>query len=145
MKNLTGKRKVLAVILILILCAACLISHPKIKTYLFVKLNHEAIAQSLKDGSGVPADDAVLFGYMYVNTWPGEHTMTEFLISASGFVFESKYYGCYYSYDDVPLAFQNLDTALVKDGDSWTWAGEGDNCGVTSKIMDHWYYFEASF
>jgi len=118
---------------------------PKVRTNLFVRLYHEEIEESLSLGMGVPADDAVLFGYKYVNTWEGEHSMTEFLIAASGFVPESTYYGCYYSPDDVPLAFQNLDTVLVQEGDSWTWVGEGDNCGITTKIMDNWYYFEASF
>lgn len=130
-----------------ILLAAILIpvSIPKVRTTLFVALYHEDIEQSLIHGMGVPADDAVLFGYRHVNTWEGEHTMTEFLISASGFGSETSYYGCYYSPDDVPMAFQNLQTELITTQDGWIWQGEGDNAGFTSKIMDHWYYFEASF
>lgn len=144
---MTKFKKRLPGIVLGIFLAAVLIttSIPKVRTTLFVKLYHDDIEQSLIQGMGVPADDAVLFGYKYVNTWEKEHSMTEFLISASGFGSETTYYGCYYSYDDVPLAFQNLDTLLVQDGNSWTWAGEGDNCGITTKIMDHWYYFEASF
>jgi len=91
--------------------------------------------------AGVPADNAVLFGYECVNTWEGEHTMVEFLITARG----DTYYGCYYSPDDVPLAFQNTDAKLTQCGhDSWKWSADGDNAGKTIKIMDHWYYFEAS-
>ena len=140
-------RKKLFGIVVGILLAALLVTtwNPKIRTNLFVCLYHEDIEESLTLGMGVPADDAMLFGYKYVNTWEGEHSMTEFLIAASGFIPESTYYGCYYSPDDVPLAFQNLDTVLVQEGDSWTWVGEGDNCGITTKIMDNWYYFEASF
>ena len=86
-------------------------------------------------------DDVVLFGYKYANTWEGEHAMVEFLISTRG----DTYYGCYYSPDDVPLAFQNTVADLTQCGhDSWKWSAEGDNAGKTMKIMDHWYYFEAS-
>ena len=131
-----------------ILLAALLITMwiPKVRTTLFVKLYHEDIEESLSLGMGVPADDAVLFGYKYVNTWEGEHTMTEFLISASGLVPQSTYYGCYYSPDDVPMAFQNpAGIELTETESGWTWKGEGDNEGYTEKIMDKWYYFEASF
>lgn len=141
-----SKKRLLGIVLGILLVAVLItISIPKVRTTLFVKLYHDDIEQSLTQGMSVPADDAVLFGYKYVNTWENEHSMTEFLISVSGFGSETTYYGCYYSYDDVPLAFQNLDTVLVQDGDSWTWVGEGDNCGITTKIMDKWYYFEASF
>ena len=116
-------------------------SNPQIRTNLFVRIYHEQIEEGLKMHAGVPADDAVLFGYKYVNTWEGEHSMVEFLITARG----DTYYGCYYSPDDVPLAFQNTQAELTQCGhDSWKWSAEGDNSGKTMKIMDHWYYFEAS-
>lgn len=129
----------LAVILI---AAVLLVNNPQIRTNLFVRLYHEQIEEGLRINAGVPADDVVLFGYKYVNTWEGNYSMVEFLISTRG----DTYYGCYYSPDDVPLAFQNVDAKLTQDGhDYWEWKAEGDNHGSTSKIMDHWYYFEASF
>lgn len=139
MKN----RKWIWIVLAVILVAGVLIiSNPQIRTNLFVRLYHDDIEEGLRMNAGVPADDVVLFGYQYVNTWEGEHSMVEFLISSRG----DTYYGCYYSPDDVPLAFQNIDTKLTQDGhDYWEWKAEGDNHGSTSKIMDHWYYFEASF
>jgi len=140
------KKRILGIVLGIFLVAVLItISIPKVRTTLFVKLYHDDIEKSLTQGMGVPADDAVLFGYKSVNTWESEHSMTEFRISASGFGSETTYYGCYYSYDDVPLAFQNLQTELIPSQDGWTWQGEGDNAGFTSKIMDHWYYFEAAF
>lgn len=142
------KKRFLLVISIMtiIVVAIAVLSTPKIRTNLFVQLYHETIEESLSNGMGVPADDAVLFGYKYMNTWEDEHSMTEFLISASGFGSETKYYGCYYSPDDIPLAFQNYNAELTQCGhDSWKWYGEGDNWGKTMKIMDQWYYFEASF
>ena len=86
----------LAVILI---ASVLLLSNPQIRTNLFVRIYHEQIEEGLKMHAGVPADDAVLFGYKYVNTWEGEHSMVEFLITTRG----DTYYGCYYSPDDVPV------------------------------------------
>lgn len=136
------KRKWLWIGLAVILIAGVLLIHnPQIRTNLFVRLYNEKIEEGLRVNAGVPADDAVLFGYKYVNTWEGEHSMVEFLIGSIG----DAYYGCYYSPDDVPLAFQNTEAELTQCGhDSWKWSAEGDNSGKTMKIMDHWYYFEAS-
>lgn len=68
--------------------------------------------------------------------------MTEFVIMSWG----NTYYGCYYSPDNVPLAFQNTDVELTQNGHNyWEWSAEGDNHGETSKIMDCWYFFKASF
>ena len=118
------------------------VSNPQIRTNIFVRLYHEQIEEGLRMHAGVPADDVTIFGYDAVNTWEGEHSMVEFVITSRG----DTYYGCYYSPDDVPLAFQNVDAKLTQDGhDYWEWEAEGDNHGSTSKIMDHWYYFEASF
>ena len=40
--------------------------------------------------------------------------------------------------------FQNVEVTLVPDGENrWTWRAEGDNRGMTKKIQDRWYYFEA--
>ena len=109
---------------------------------MFVRAYHDLIEEGVAAGNGVPADDALLFGYKYVNSWDAEHPMTEFVITSWG----DTYYGCYYSPDDVPLAFQNTDVPLTQNGHGcWEWTGEGDNHGSTSKIMDYWYYFSASF
>ena len=38
----------------------------------------------------------------------------------------------------------NVGVTLVPDGENrWTWRAEGDNHGMTKKISDKWYYFEA--
>ena len=140
------KRWIWIMLAVILIVGVLLINNPQIRTNLFVRIYHEKIEEGLRLNSGVPADDAVLFGYKYVNTWEGEHSMAEFLISSSGFGSETTYYGCYYSPDDVPLAFQNTEAELTQCGhDSWKWSAEGDNEGKTMKIMDHWYYFEASF
>ena len=46
--------------------------------------------------------------------------------------------------DDEPRGFQSAEVTLVPDGENcWTWRAEGDNHGMTRKIRDKWYYFEA--
>ena len=141
-KKKTIKIVVASLVCILIVSSICISTVPKLRTNLFVHLYHELIEDGLTVGNGVPADDAVLLGYDMVNSWDGDHTMTEFVIMSWG----NTYYGCYYSPDDVPLAFQNTDVELTQDGhDYWEWRADGDNHGSTSKIMEHWYFFKASF
>lgn len=115
---------------------------PKLRVSLFVKLYAGLIEENLKANNGVPADDAVFLGYKSVNSWDGAYPMTEFVIMTYG----NTYYGCYYSPDDVPLAFQNTEVALIqKNHNLWKWTDEGDNHGTTSKIRGKWYFFKASF
>lgn len=137
------KRKwFITIIIILIVVFGSIYFIPKLRVSLFVHSYHGLIEEGLAAGNGVPADDAVLFGYDYVNSWEGAHPMTEFVIMTYG----DTYYGCYYSPDDVPLAFQNTDVEVTQDGhDYWEWEAEGDNHGSTSKIMEQWYFFKASF
>jgi len=136
------KKKWFYAVLAVLILLVCFLSNPFLRVKTFIYLHHDQIEESLLDHNGVP----VIWGVNSVNTWEGDHDMTEFLLFASGFGSETTYYGCYYSWDDVPLAFQNLDTELIQHGHAyWKWQGEGDNCGATQKILDHWYYFEASF
>lgn len=121
---------------ILLLSVISIYTIPKFRITLYVHLYHDSMERSLNAEIQAP------IGNVNVNTWEGAHPMTEFMVMSYG----DTYYGYYYSPDDVPLAFQNTDTKLTQDGhDYWVWQAEGDNHGATSKIMDHWYYFEASF
>jgi len=129
----------LSVLLLLIISIYAI---PKLRITLFVNMYHELIEENLKANNGVPADDAVFLGYKSVNSWDGAYPMTEFVIMTYG----NTYYGCYYSPDDVPLAFQNTNVILNPKGtNTWYWDSEGDNHGSTSKLMDCWYFFKASF
>lgn len=140
------KRKWIWILLAVLIAGTLILNTPRVRAELFVRLYHQQIEEGLRINAGVPANDAVLFGYQYVNTWEGEHEMVEFLLSGFGLGSATSYYGCYYSPDDVPLTFQNGNERLTQCGhDSWKWSGRGDNQGRTVKIMDNWYYFEASF
>lgn len=105
----------------------------------FVEQNSELLEDKITNNEPIPSD---LTGNCY-NTWNYEHEMSEFILFTKGNI----YYGCYYSKDDVPLPFQNAQgIGLNKiDDNRWGWHSIGDNRGITRKIKDGWYYFEASF
>ena len=74
------------------------------------------------------------------------NTIVEFLYKGNGTVSNTKYYGFYYSTDDLPAAYQNEDYDLLElGGNKWMWSGKGDNEGLTGKIRNHWYYYSATF
>lgn len=84
-------------------------------------------------------------GIKHFNTWEGTHDIIELFLFTSGFGSETSYYGCYYSFDDAPAAFQNVPADLVSVGNDWMWFGEGDNWGMTYRIKENWYFFKACF
>ena len=59
----------------------------------------------------------------------------------------SKYYGFYYSPDDVPVAYQNVNDNLTHvSDDEWKWSDNGtDNGDRTIRIIENWFYYEAWF
>lgn len=136
------KLGVIVVICLLALTVISIYSVPQLRVTLFVNLYHELIEEGISAGNGVPSDEAILLGYRSVNSWDNHHPMTEFIVMSIG----DTYYGCYYSPDDVPLAFQNTDAELATRGQNrWEWSADGDNHGETFKIMKCWYFFKASF
>lgn len=97
------------------------------------------VEESLAAGDGLPGN---LPEY---KIWGDAHEIIEFPLLGWGLVPQSSYYGCYYSFEDVPVAYE-ISAVLVAEGDGcWIWQGEGDNHGLTRKIRDHWYYYEAAF
>jgi len=80
-------------------------------------------------------------GIRSVNHWYSTHHMVEYILFTSG----GRYYGFYYSPDDVPLAFQNTPCALQREDEVWRWYGDGDNRGTTGRIRAQWFWFKASF
>lgn len=136
------KKKWFYAVLVIVILLISYYNNPFLRVKTFIYLHHKQIEEPLLDHNGIP----VIPGVKAVNTWKGEHDMTEFILINAGFGSESTYYGCYYSWDDVPLAFQNGQWKLIQHGhEYWRWKGNGDNQGATQKILDHWYYFEASF
>lgn len=88
----------------------------------------------------------VLCGIKKFEVWQGQQDMVEFYLFAPVLDSPNGYYGVYYSFDDVPLPYQNGKQSLKQEGESeWSWHAEWDNFGSTRKLADHWYYFEAHF
>ncbi len=130
------KISAIAFVCVLLVSAISIYAIPKLRITLYVHLYHNSMEEALN------AENQAPIGNINVNTWEGTHSMTEYIVMSFG----DTYYGYYYSPDDVPLAFQNTNVKLTQDGhDYWVWQADGDNHGATSKILDHWYYFEASF
>lgn len=74
------------------------------------------------------------------------NTIVQFIVKGYGLAPSSKYVGFYYSENDIPVAFQNENYQLSKkEENKWEWIGTGDNHGITIKLRNNWYYFEASF
>lgn len=136
---------ILALVCVLVLCAAFVIrtdAFQKTNAVRFVSQHHEAIEEMLAETGGALPAGVTFSGCQSAATWGGGSPIVEFITMALG----DTYYGCYYSPEDVPLAFQNTDAELIQSGhDHWVWYAEDDNHGSTSKIMPCWYYFSASF
>ena len=138
------KKRIVTIILWLAALAVLFIwSSPEQKVDRFVAKNAEVLEESL--GTDLSGGYPSGLGIQYYNCWGEDsgHPIGEFSFGSS-LLHGRQYYGCYYSPDDEPRGFQSVEVTLVPDGENcWTWRAEGDNRGMTKKIQDRWYYFEA--
>lgn len=138
------KKRIVRIILWLAALAVLFIwSLPEQRVSRFVAKNAEVLEESL--GTDLSGGYPGGLGIQYYNCWGEDsgHPIGEFCFGPS-ILHGRQYYGCYYSPDDEPRGFQSVEVTLVPDGENrWTWRAEGDNHGMTKKIQDRWYYFEA--
>ena len=138
------KKRIVRIILWLAALAVLFIwSLPEQRVSRFVAKNAEVLEESL--GTDLSGGYPGGLGIQYYNCWGEDsgHPIGEFCFGPS-LLHGRQYYGCYYSPDDEPRGFQSVEVTLVPDGENcWTWRAEGDNRGMTKKIQDRWYYFEA--
>ena len=138
------KKRIVTIILWLAALAVLFIwSSPEQRVSRFVAKNAEVLEESL--GTDLSGGYPGGLGIQYYNCWGEDsgHPIGEFCFGPS-LLHRRQYYGCYYSPDDEPRGFQSVEVTLVPDGENcWTWHAEGDNRGMTKKIQDRWYYFEA--
>ena len=138
------KKRIVTIILWLAALAVLFIwSSPEQRVSRFVAKNAEVLEESL--GTDLSGGYPGGLGIQYYNCWGEDsgHPIGEFCFGPS-LLHGRQYYGCYYSPDDEPRGFQSVEVTLVPDGENcWTWRAEGDNRGMTKKIQDRWYYFEA--
>lgn len=138
------KKRIVTIILWLAALAVLFIwSSPEQKVDRFVAKYAEVLEESL--GTDLSGGYPGGLGIQYYNCWGEDsgHPIGEFCFGPS-LLHGRQYYGCYYSPDDEPRGFQSVEVTLVPDGENcWTWHAEVDNRGMTKKIQDRWYYFEA--
>lgn len=138
------KKRIVTIILWLAALAVLFIwSSPEQKVDRFVAKYAEVLEESL--GTDLSGGYPGGLGIQYYDCWGEDsgHPIGEFCFGPS-LLHGRQYYGCYYSPDDEPRGFQSVEVTLVPDGENcWTWHAEGDNRGMTKKIQDRWYYFEA--
>ena len=138
------KKRIVTLILWLAALAVLFIwSSPEQKVDRCVAKYAEVLEESL--GTDLSGGYPGGLGIQYYNCWGEDsgHPIGEFCFGPS-LLHGRQYYGCYYSPDDEPRGFQSVEVTLVPDGENcWTWRAEGDNRGMTKKIQDRWYYFEA--
>lgn len=138
------KKRIVRIILWLVAFAVLFIwISPEQRVSRFVAKNAEVLEESL--GTDLSGGYPGGLGIQYYNCWGEDsgHPIGEFCFGPS-ILHGRQYYGCYYSPDDEPRGFQSVEVTLVPDGENcWTWRAEGDNRGMTKKIQDRWYYFEA--
>ena len=138
------KKRIVTIILWLAALAVLFIwSSPEQKVDRFVAKNAEVLEESL--GTDLSGGYPGGLGIQCYNCWGEDsgHPIGEFCFGPS-ILHGRQYYGCYYSPDDEPRGFQSVEVTLMPDGENcWTWHAEGDNRGMTKKIQDRWYYFEA--
>ena len=128
-------------VVVLILCFAC---YPiLVRGYVLGnqgKLEQYA-AEALQQGNAG--------SYGLWSVWVDEEAgVVYFHTGGSGLAPGSTYEGFYYAPDDSPVAYYSPEAPLDIQGDTAYWRDpdpNSDNWGKSTKICDHWYWFEAHF
>lgn len=143
-------RKTIIVILLVIvlILIAWILNAPANKAKLVLNLWHDDFeANSISALQNSNADDklhGVRLDGIFKSQTDGndEAGIVQYMVKAYGLPSAGTYYGFYYSPDDEPAAYQNIDCRLMEDGDNrWSWSKDGAS-GVTYKICDKFYYYK---
>lgn len=143
-------RKIIIVILLVIvlILIAWILNAPANKAKLVLNLWHDDFeANSISALQNSNADDklhGVKLDGVFKSQTDGndEAGIVQYMVKAYGLPSAGTYYGFYYSPDDEPAAYQNIDCRLMEDGDNrWSWSKDGAS-GVTYKICDKFYYYK---
>lgn len=143
-------RKIIIVILLVIvlILIAWILNAPANKSKLVLNLWHDDFeANSISALQNCNAEDKLhgvrLEGIFKSQASESDETgIVQYTVNAYGLPSAGAYYGFYYSPDDEPAAYQNIDCRLKEDGDNrWSWSKDGAS-GVTYKICDKFYYYK---
>lgn len=78
--------------------------------------------------------------------FPGKTPIVQFSTGGWGLAPSSTYWGFYYSESGLPAAYQNVDMELIPvSEDEWCWNDGTDNGGVTRRVDEHWFSYQAWF
>lgn len=143
-------RKIIIVILLVIvlILIVWILNAPASKSKLVLNLWHDDFeANSISALQNSNADDKLhgvkLDGIFKSQASESDEAgIVQYMVKAYGLPSAGTYYGFYYSPDDEPAAYQNIDCRLMEDGDNrWSWSKDGAS-GVTYKICDKFYYYK---
>ena len=159
-ERLLSSIKPFAIVLVVALVLISLLGQDLLaKVYVQVFHSHlEVYAEELLDKAGNASEGAAnvymhdegelcmtdTYGIWKVSCYPDDN-MVEFDVGGKGLVFDSTYWGFYYSSDNEHKVFQAADIPLNVNTDSADWYGEGDNWGKSMRLQDKWFWFEANF
>lgn len=134
-----------AVLIILAIHTVNYISNPERKIRNFINENSKELVTIAESYLNSDTTIKTYKGVKVENVFSRNNDIVQFYYDGKGIAPASKYYGFYYSPDDVPAAYQNMNYNLtyVSD-DEWKWSEDGtDNGGRTIRIMENWFYYEA--
>lgn len=139
------KKKMLMMIVAAAIILCLLFRDKLIQTY--VILFHEGLqtyAEKILDENDIKRSR---YGLWDVRNYP-EDQMVEFMTGGFGLAPSSAYKGFYYSAENVHKVFSVADKSLATmdiEGDHATWTDGTDNHGTSIRIIDNWFWYEASF
>ena len=140
------KKKVIAVCLVFAVAILGLAFKDNlIRTYVAAyNEDLEAYAVQFLDGNERTSDQ---YGIWKTSCYPDDG-MVEFYTGGWGLGPSSTYKGFYYSADNThklfSAAYKDI-TSMETDGDEATWTDGTDNHGISTRITENWFWFEASF
>ncbi len=143
-QRLSSSLKPFAIVFVLLLVLGGLSGRDSLaKVYVKVFHTHlEIYAENLLEECEDTTSDQ--YGFWKVTCYP-EDDLVEFHTGGAGLVFNSTYLGFYYSPDNTHKVFQGADIPLNVNDNLADWYGEGDNWGKSTRLIDKWFWFEASF
>lgn len=140
-----NKKRIMIIVIALIIILAFVFKDNIIRTY--VTVSHEKLEQYSSDFLDKKDNQSATYGLWDVRS-NSEGNMVEFITSSFGLVPSSTYKGFYYSVDNTHKVFSFANASIVTmeiDGDTATWTDGTDNNGTSNRIIDNWFWFEASF
>lgn len=140
------KRLAMAAFGILLITFICSMLTPYKRINHYINRNHENMELACEGYLVYGETDKEYDGIEIQGIFGLDKKIVQFYYTGFGIAPSSKYYGFYYSPEDIPACYCNDRFHLNEiTNDEWSWNGDGDNGGIIRKIRDKWYYYEAWF